>query len=68
MTVNYINRNNDEEIINLIREILSRGFFNVETFNESILVKLMEERRTPILVDEESRNIDLDFEAWKKGE
>lgn len=59
-----INRGNDEEIIDLIRSILNAANFKVETINESILVKLMELRKTPIEVDGSLRNIDEDYERW----
>jgi len=61
----YIDRKNDEEIIGLIREILSHGEFKVETINEAILVKLMSLRGTPIKVDESYRDVDKDLERWK---
>lgn len=60
----YINRSNDEEIINIIKEILDNGNFKVETFNESILVKLLEIRGTPLNQYEKLRDIDRDFKHW----
>ena len=65
MSINYIDRKNDEEIIDIVRAILSNASFKVETINEAILVKLMELRGTPISYDETLRDIDKDFERWK---
>ena len=65
MNINYIDRKNDEEIIAIVRAILSNASFKVETINEAILVKLMELRGTPISYDETLRDIDKDFERWQ---
>jgi hypothetical protein len=67
MSTNYINRENDEEIIDIMNSILSNGKMQVETINEAILVKLMELRGTPIKYDKSFRNIDKDYERWKNG-
>lgn len=64
MSLNHINRSNDEEIIDIMRSILSEGNMKVETINESILVKLMELRGTPIKYIHSFRNIDKDYEKW----
>jgi hypothetical protein len=66
MSTNFINRINDEEIIDIIRSIMSQGTMVVETINESIFVALMEQRLTPILNYTTSRDIKADFERWKK--
>ena len=68
MSTDFINRSNDEEIIDIIRNIMSQGTMVVETMNESIFVALMEKRRTPILNYTSSRDIKADFERWKKDE
>lgn len=65
MSTNSINRSNDEEIIDIMNNILSNGKFQVETINESVLVKLMELRGTPIKYDKTLRDIDKDYENWK---
>lgn len=65
MSINFINRSNDEEIIDIMNSILSNGKMQVETINESILVKLMELRGTPIKYDKSYRNIDEDYDRWK---
>ena len=63
----YINRQNDEEIINLIVEILSNGNMEVETCNESVLVKLLELRKTPIKIKHSFRDVEKDYKDWVKG-
>ena len=67
MSTNYINRENDEEIIDIMNSILSNGKMQVETFNEAVLIKLMELRGTPIKYAKTFRNIDEDYERWKNG-
>lgn len=65
MSINYVNRSNDEEIIDIVRSILSSGNMQVETINESVLIKLMELRGTPIKYGKSFRDIDKDYELWK---
>ena len=65
MSTNFVDRKNDEEIIDLINSILSNGKMQVEIINESVLVKLMEIRNTPIKYDKSYRDIDKDFERWQ---
>ncbi|MFO0204378.1 MAG: hypothetical protein ACK528_14765 [Alphaproteobacteria bacterium] len=67
MSTNYINRENDEEIIDIMNSILSNGKMQIETINEAVLVKLMELRGTPIKYDKSFRDIDEDYERWKNG-
>lgn len=67
MSTNYINRENDEEIIDIMNSILSNGKMQVETINEAVLVKLMELRGTPIKYDKSFRNIYEDYERWKNN-
>ena len=67
MSINYIDRSNDEEIIDIMNSILSEGKMRVETINEAVLVKLMELRGTPIKYDKTYRDIDEDYERWKNG-
>jgi len=59
-----INNSFDEDIINTLESILNSALFKVETFNESVLVKLMELRGTPVRYDETIRNIEKDFAVW----
>lgn len=65
MSTNSINRTNDEEIIDIMNSVLSNGNMQVETFNEAILVKLMELRGTPIKDSKKLRNIDEFKEQMK---
>jgi hypothetical protein len=65
MSTNFVDRKNDEEIIDLINSILSNGKMQVETINEAVLVKLMEIRNTPVKYDKSFRDIDKDFERWQ---
>ena len=65
MSTNFVDRKNDEDIIDLINSILSNGKMQVETINEAVLVKLMEIRNTPIKYDKSYRDIDKDFERWQ---
>lgn len=64
MSLYHINRSNDEEIIDIMRNILSEGDMKVETINEAVLVKLMELRGTPIKYTHSLREIDKDYERW----
>ena len=62
MSTNFVDRKNDEEIIDLINSILSNGKMQVETINEAVLVKLKEIRNTPIKNEKSYIDIDKDFE------
>ena len=48
MSTEYINRSNDEKIIDIVRSVLNNGTGKAETFNEHVLIKLMQLRGTPI--------------------
>jgi len=48
MSTNYVNRSNDEEIIDIVRSVLDNGVGQAETVNECLLIKLMQLRGTPI--------------------
>ena len=65
MSRDYIDRSNDEEIIDIIRNIMSQGTMTVETINESIFVSLMEKRGTPISIYVTQRDVQKDFKWWK---
>jgi len=65
MSENFIDRSNDEEIIDIVRSIMSQGTMVIETVNESVLAALMEKRGTPLLDYETNRDINKDFEWWK---
>jgi len=48
MSLNNVNRINDEEIIDIMRSVMDNGTGKAETFNEHVLIKLMQIRNTPI--------------------
>ena len=48
MSLNYVDRSKDEEIIDIVRSVLNNGTGKAETFNEHVLIKLMQLRNTPI--------------------
>jgi len=66
MSKNYVNRINDEDIIDIMRSILCNDTAVVETFNENIIVKLMQIRNTPIL--KMKFNQETAYKLWRKKE
>jgi len=65
MSLQYINRQNDEEIIDIVRSILNNGTGKVETANEHILIKLMQLRGTPIRSFKfDQDRVDKMFNIW----
>lgn len=68
MSIHYINRSNDEEIIDILRSVLDNGTGKAETFNEHILIKLMQIRGTPITSFEFNQDkVDLFYQQWKNN-
>jgi len=68
MSLNYIDRSHDEEIIDIVRSALDNGTGKAETFNEHVLIKLMQLRGTPIRTFEfDQKRVDDMFETWKKA-
>lgn len=66
MSLNYIDRSHDEEIIDIVRSVLDNGSGRWETFNEHILIKLMQMRGTPITTFEfDQERVDSLFDIWK---
>ena len=59
---NEINYNFDKEIIKLVHSILNNANWTIETYNESILYKLMDLRGTPINANKILRDVEAD---WK---
>ena len=43
-----INRENDDEILEIVRSVLDNGTGKAETVNEHVLIKLMQIRGTPL--------------------
>lgn len=66
MSTNYINRSNDEEIIDIVRSVMNNGTGKAETANEHILIKLMQLRGTPMNSFEyDQKKVDLHYNQWK---
>ena len=67
MSIRYINRVNDEEIIDIVRSVMDNGTGKAETFNENILIKLMQLRGTPMTSFEfNQEKVDKCYGDWKK--
>jgi len=67
MSINFINRINDEEIIDIVRSVMDNGTGNAETANEHILIKLMQIRKTPMASFEfDQEKVDRIYEKWTK--
>ena len=65
MSTSYINRSKDEEIIDIVRSVLDNGTGKAETFNEHILIKLMQLRNTPITnFDFDQGRVDAYYNGW----
>jgi len=65
MNTKYINRSNDEEIINLVRSVMDNGTGKAETFNEHLLIKLMQLRKTPMDSFEfDQERADKAYQSW----
>ena len=68
MSTQYVNRNNDEEIIDIVRSVMDNGTGRAETSNEHILIKLMQLRGTPMtsfVFDQE--RVDFHYNQWRGG-
>ena len=69
MSTNYVNRSKDEEIIDIVRSVLNNGTGKAETFNEHILIKLMQLRNTPITnFDFDQDRVDALYNGWINDE
>lgn len=67
MSINYVNREHDEEIIDIVRSVMDNGTGKAETFNEHILIKLMQLRGTPITsFSYDQERVNFHYEQWKK--
>ena len=65
MSVQYVNRSNDEEIIDIVRSVMDNGTGKAETVNEHILIKLMQIRGTPMDSFEfEQDKVDFHYKSW----
>jgi len=66
MSINYINRDYDEEIIDIVRSVMDNGTGKAETANEHILIKLMQLRGTPMISFEfDQKRVDFHYKQWK---
>jgi len=69
MSINYVNRQHDEDIIDIVRHVLDNGTGKAETANEHILIKLMQLRNTPITnMEFNQKNVDSHYNMWKGEE
>lgn len=67
MSLNYVNRINDEEIIDIVRSVLDNGSGKAQTANEHILIKLIQIRNTPITSFEfDQDKVDQSYNQWRK--
>ena len=68
MSTNYINRNHDEEIIDIVRSVMDNGTGKAETANEHILIKLMQLRGTPMTSFKfDQEQVDFHYNNWVAG-
>ena len=68
MSIEYINRANDEEIIDIVRFVMDNGTGKAETINEHILIKLMQLRGTPITSFEfDQERVDFHYKQWRNS-
>jgi hypothetical protein len=67
MSTYYINRSNDEEIIDIMRSVMDNGTGKAETPNEHILIKLMQIRRTPMnTFTFNQERVDFHYNMWRQ--
>ena len=66
MGTKYVNRANDEEIIDIVRCVMDNGTGKAETANEHILLKLMQIRGTPMTSFKfDQERVDFHYDQWK---
>ena len=59
---------NDNDIIDIVRSVLDNGTGKVETYNEAVLIKLMQLRNTPIVNMEFNQiMVDSAYKIWKEN-
>jgi len=67
MSLHYINRQYDEEIIDIVRSVMDNGTGKAETANEHILIKLMQLRNTPMTSFKfDQENVNFHYDNWIK--
>jgi len=68
MSTRYVNRSNDEEIIDIMRSVMDNGTGKAETINEHILIKLMQIRNTPIeTFSFDQERVDFCYKQWRNN-
>ena len=68
LSTNYIDRSNDEEIIDIVRSVMDNGTGKAETANEHILIKLMQLRKTPMTSFEfNQERVEFHYKIWRNG-
>jgi len=68
MSVNYIDRSHDEEMIDIMKSTMDNGTGKAETANECILIKLMQLRCTPMTCFKfNQERVDKCYNQWKEG-
>ena len=69
MSVSYIDRSHDEEIIDIVKYVMDNGTGKAETINEHILIKLVQLRKTPMISFEfDQDKVDFHYDQWVKGD
>ena len=69
MSVHYIDRSHDEEIIDIVKSVMDNGTGKAETAYEHILIKLMQLRGTPMISFEFNQDkVNFHYGQWVKGE
>ncbi len=65
MSKKYVDRCNDEEIIDIVRSVMDNGTGKAETANEHILIKLMQIRGTPMTSFKfDQDRVDFHYDQW----
>lgn len=66
MSKHYVDRSNDEEIIDIVKSVMDNGTGKAETTNEHILIKLMQLRNTPMdSFDFDQEKVDFHYNTWR---
>lgn len=69
MSLNSVNRSNDEEIIDIVKAVMDNGTGKAETAYEHILIKLMQIRGTPMTsFDFDQKQVDFHYYQWRGEE
>ena len=67
MSLSFVDRSRDEEIIDIMRSVMDNGTGKAETVNEHILIKLMQLRGTPMdSFEYDQKKVDAHYNLWVK--